>query len=222
MVVYADGRSPVVRCKRGQGFPLAVPDRENTVRDPMPARLGILLSGSGSTYANLAEAIAGGRLQATIAVVVSSKADAGGVERARRLGHPVVVASDPAAVTKALIDHRCDVVAMCGWLKFYDPPAALRGRVVNIHPSLLPAFGGKGMYGIHVHRAVVAAGVRESGCTAHLVTGDYDSGPHLGHRRVPVLPGDTAEIVQARVQEAERTLYPEVLAKLIAALPVAP
>jgi phosphoribosylglycinamide formyltransferase-1 len=184
----------------------------------MRARLGILLSGSGSTYANLAEAIAGGRLPAEIAVVVSSKADAGGVERARRHGHPVVVASDPAAVTKALLDHRCEVVAMCGWLKFYDPPASLRGRVVNIHPSLLPAFGGKGMYGIHVHRAVIAAGVHESGCTAHLVTGDYDSGPHLAHRRVLIQPGDTPEALQARVQEAERSLYPEVLATLIAGL----
>jgi phosphoribosylglycinamide formyltransferase-1 len=184
----------------------------------MPARLGILLSGSGSTYANLVDAIASGRLAAEIAVVVSSKADAGGVERARRHGHPVVIASDPAGVTAALVEHRCQVVAMCGWLKFYDPPAALRGRVINIHPSLLPAFGGKGMYGIHVHRAVLAAGARESGCTAHLVTGDYDSGPHLGQRRVPVLPDDTPEQLQARVQEAERTLYPEVLSQVIARL----
>lgn len=184
----------------------------------MPARLGILLSGSGSTYANLVEAIATGKLLAQIVVVVSSKADAGGVERARAFGHPVVVASDAASVSAALLDHRCEVVAMCGWLKFYDPPPALRGRVVNIHPSLLPDFGGKGMYGIHVHRAVIAAGVRESGCTAHLVSGDYDSGPHLGQRRVPVLPDDTPERLQARVQEAERALYPEVLGRLIASL----
>ena len=188
----------------------------------MRARLGILLSGSGSTYANLAEAVAGGRLAAEIAVVVSSKADAGGVERARRLGHPVVVAGDPAAVTRALTGHRCDLVAMCGWLKFYDPPAALRGRVVNIHPSLLPDFGGRGMYGMHVHRAVIAAGAHESGCTAHLVSGDYDSGPHLGQRRVPVLPGDTPEQLQARVQEAERELYPQVLGALIARLSTGP
>lgn len=181
----------------------------------MPARLGIMLSGSGSTYANLVDAIADGRLPAEIAVVVSSKADVGGVERARAHGHPVVVASDSAAVTAALLAHRCDVVAMCGWLKFYDPPSSLRGRVVNIHPSLLPAFGGKGMYGIHVHRAVVAAGVRESGCTAHLVSGDYDSGPHLAQLRVPVLPDDTPERLQARVQAAERTLYPQVLKDVI-------
>lgn len=184
----------------------------------MSTRLGILLSGSGSTYANLVDAIAAGLLPAQISVVVSSKADAGGVERARAYGHPLVIASDAAAVSAALLAHRCDLVAMCGWLKFYDPPAALRGRVVNIHPSLLPDFGGKGMYGIHVHRAVLAAGAGESGCTAHLVSGDYDSGPHLGQRRVPVLPDDTPERLQARVQEAERVLYPEVLGRLIASL----
>ncbi|HEX3134850.1 MAG TPA: phosphoribosylglycinamide formyltransferase [Planctomycetota bacterium] len=184
----------------------------------MSARLGILLSGSGSTYANLVDAIAAGRLPAQIAVVVSSKADIGGVARAQAYGHPLVIASDAATVSAALREHHCDVVAMCGWLKFYDPPAALRGRVVNIHPSLLPAFGGKGMYGIHVHRAVIAAGARESGCTAHLVSGDYDSGPHLGQQRVPVLPDDTPERLQARVQDAERALYPQVLRTLIASL----
>jgi phosphoribosylglycinamide formyltransferase-1 len=181
----------------------------------MPARLGILLSGSGSTYANLVDAIASGALAAEIAVVVSSKADAGGVTRARGCGHPVVIASEAAAVTTALMDHRCDVVAMCGWLRFYDPPPELHGRVVNIHPSLLPAFGGKGMYGIHVHRAVIASGARESGCTAHLVTGDYDSGPHLGQVRVPVLADDTPEALQARVQAAERELYPQVVRQVI-------
>ena len=182
----------------------------------MAARLGILLSGSGTTYANLVEAIDQGRIPAHIAVVVSSKADAGGVARAQAYGHPLVIAQDSAAVTAALLEHQCDVVAMCGWLKFYDPPVALRGRVVNMHPSLLPAFGGKGMFGMHVHRAVVAAGVSETGCTAHLVSGAYDSGPHLGQLRVPVFPGDTAEAIQRRVQQAERTLYPQVLNSLIA------
>lgn len=181
----------------------------------MPARLGILLSGSGTTYVNLVEAIRRGELPAEIAVVISSKADAGGVARARAFGHPVVVASAPEAVTAALRAHRAGWVAMCGWLRFYDPPAELRGRVLNIHPSLLPAFGGRGMYGIHVHRAVLAAGVAESGCTVHLVTGDYDSGPHLAQARVPVLAGDTPESLQTRVQAAERALYPQALAQHI-------
>ncbi len=181
----------------------------------MPARLAILLSGSGTTYVNLVEAIGRGELPAEIAVVISSKADAGGVERARSFGHPLVIASTPDAVTAALRAHRTEWVAMCGWLRFYDPPAELRGRVLNIHPSLLPAFGGRGMYGIHVHRAVLAAGVAESGCTVHLVTGDYDSGPHLDQARVPVVPSDTPESLQTRVQAAERALYPRALAEHI-------
>ena len=181
----------------------------------MPVRLGILLSGSGSPSANLVEAISRGELPAEIAVVVSSRADVYGIERARCYGHPVVVAADAAAVTAALITHGAQWVAMCGWLKFWDPPAPFAGRTVNIHPSLLPKFGGKGMYGLKVHTAVLAAGERESGCTAHLVAGDYDRGPILAQRTVPVLPTDTPELLQARVQEAERTLFPQALAAAI-------
>jgi phosphoribosylglycinamide formyltransferase 1 len=181
-----------------------------------PVRLGILLSGSGSTYANVVEAIHAGRLAAEIAVVVSSRSDAGGVARAHEFGHPLVVADQAERVTAALRQYGCQWVAMCGWLRFYDPPADFAGRVVNIHPSLLPDFGGKGMYGIHVHRAVLAAGVRETGCTAHLVSGDYDSGAHLGQKRVPVLASDTPETLQERVQQAERELFPQVLAQLFA------
>src|SRR5258708_2273661 len=137
----------------------------------MPARLGILLSGSGSTYANLVEAIRAGRLPAEIAVVIASRADAGGLQRARDYGHPTRVAAEPAAVSAALRAHRAEWVAMCGWLRYYDPPPELRGRVINIHPSLLPAFGGKGMFGLHVHRAVIAARATFSGCSVHLVSG---------------------------------------------------
>lgn len=183
----------------------------------MPVRLGILLSGSGSTYANLVGAINRGDLPAEIAVVVSSRGDVFGVERARRYGHPVAVAADPAAVTAALLAHGAQWVAMCGWLKFWDPPAPFAGRTVNIHPSLLPKFGGKGMYGLKVHAAVLAAGEQESGCTAHLVAGDYDRGPMLAQRRVPVLPDDTPESLQARVQEAERVLFPQALTAAILA-----
>jgi len=184
----------------------------------MRARLGIMLSGSGSTYANLVDEIVAGRLDAEIAVVVSSRADAGGVKRAQHYGHPVVVASVATEVTAALLAHKCAAVAMCGWMRFYDPPQALQGRVINIHPSLLPAFGGKGMYGIYVHRAVLAAGEHETGCTAHVVSGDYGAGPQLGQARVPVLTDDTPETLQARVQMAERELYPQVITQLIAQL----
>lgn len=178
-------------------------------------RLGILLSGSGSTYANLVEAIAAGRVPALIAVVVSSRADAFGLVRAERFGHPRVVASTPAAVTAALMEHGAEWVAMCGWLRFWDPPKPFAGRTINIHPSLLPRHGGRGMYGIHVHTAVLASGDRESGCTVHQVAGAYDSGAILAQSQVPVLAGDTAETLQQRVQAAERELYPRVLAELL-------
>ncbi|MCK6491000.1 MAG: phosphoribosylglycinamide formyltransferase [Planctomycetes bacterium] len=179
------------------------------------ARIGILLSGSGSTYENLADACRDGRIDGAIAVVVASRADLGGCERARRLGHPLVVAAEPAAVTAALHAHGAGWVAMCGWLKYWDPPAAFAGRTLNIHPSLLPAFGGKGMYGAKVHAAVIAHGCTLSGCTVHLVAGGYDTGPILAQRAVAVLPDDTPASLGARVQEAERTLYPAAIQALV-------
>ena len=185
----------------------------------MAARLGILLSGSGTTYANLAQAVAAGRLPVEIVVVVASRADAGGLERARAFGHPVAVAGDAAAVEQVLRERRAAWVAMCGWMRFWDPPADFHGRVFNIHPSLLPAFGGRGMYGLNVHRAVLGAGAAHSGCTVHLVAGAYDSGPLLAQRQVAVLPNDTPEALQERVQAAERELYPQAIAAAIRAHP---
>jgi phosphoribosylglycinamide formyltransferase-1 len=179
-------------------------------------RLGILLSGAGSTYENLARAVASGAIGAEIAVVVSSKAEAGGVAKARANGHAVAVASEQDAVTAALRAARVDWIAMCGWMRFWDPPGEYAERTLNIHPSLLPAFGGKGMYGIRVHQAVLAHGSKLTGCTAHLVTGDYDSGPIIAQSAVPVREDDTAETLAARVQAAERELYPRVVAAAVA------
>lgn len=180
-----------------------------------PPRLGILLSGAGSTYANLERAIADGRLRAEIAVVVSSRADAGGLQIAARHGRPTAVARTPDEVTAALRAYGAGWVAMCGYMKFWDPPGEFAGRTVNIHPALLPDFGGKGMYGHHVHAAVLAAGAAVTGCTVHLVSGHYDSGPIVARREVAVEAGDTVETLQARVQEAERELYPRALAGLL-------
>ena len=177
----------------------------------MRQRLGILLSGSGSTYANLVEA----GLPADIAVVIGSKAGIGGLERAAAYGHPTAVATDPEAVTAALRAHGCTWVAMCGWLKYWDPPDEFRGRTVNVHPSLLPAFGGRGMYGRKVHEAVIAHGAKATGCTVHLVAGGYDSGPIIAQLVVPVEPDDTPDTLQARVQAAERVIYPRALTDLL-------
>lgn len=178
-------------------------------------RIGILLSGGGSTYGNLAAAIAAGDCPGTICGVVSSRRDAGGLDRATGNGHPCAVAREPAAVAAALADFGAELVAMCGWMRYWDPPDPWRGRTVNIHPSLLPAFGGRGMYARRVHAAVLAAGCTLSGCTAHLVAGDYDTGPILAQRAVRVYPDDDAATLEARVQAAERWLYPRVIAALV-------
>ena len=183
---------------------------------PMRARLGILLGGSGSTYANLAACCAAGTLPAEIAVVIGHKPGLGGLAKAQAHGHPAVVAADAAAVTAALSAHAAQWVAMCGWIRYWDPPPPFAGRTVNVHPSLLPSFGGQGMYGAKVHAAVLAHGCRISGCTVHLVQGGYDTGPILAQAAVPVAVDDTPETLAARVQAAERELYPRALAALLA------
>jgi phosphoribosylglycinamide formyltransferase-1 len=181
----------------------------------MSARLGILLSGSGTTYANLARQIADGLIPAEIALVVSSRPGVKGLDLAAAHGHPACVAAEPEAVTAALRQAGATHVAMCGWMRFWDPPADWQDRTVNVHPSLLPAFGGRGMYGRRVHTAVLAAGCKVAGCTVHLVSGEYDSGPILAQQTVPVLPEDDVAALEARVQAAERALYPRVVAALV-------
>jgi len=181
----------------------------------------VLLSGGGRTLLNLLDAIEHGRLEAEVARVISSRRDAAGVERARAAGLEVDVLRprdfpEPAAFaaeqTRRILAERPDLVVMAGYLVHYPVPPALAGRILNIHPSLLPRHGGRGLYGEHVHAAVLAAGDRESGCTVHVVDDEYDHGPIVAQRRVAVLPGDTAETLAARVFEAECALYPQAIA----------
>lgn len=191
---------------------------------PPPLRIAVLISGSGSTLDNLATRIADGRLSGMqIVLVVSSRADVKGVEIARRHGLPLHVirrAEFPDeqafsdALTRAIEAAGADLVVMAGFLCFWRIPPHLEHRVLNIHPALLPAFGGRGMHGAHVHAAVLAAGVRESGCTVHFADNEYDHGPIIARRTVPVLPGDTSESLAARVMEQERELYPAVLQEI--------
>ena len=185
----------------------------------------VLLSGGGRTLLNLVAAIELGRLQAEIVKVISSRRDAAGVERARAAGLEVDVLrprdfSEPAAFaaeqTRRILAERPDLVVMAGYLVHYPVPPALAGRILNIHPSLLPRHGGRGLYGEHVHAAVLAAGDRESGCTVHVVDDEYDHGPIVAQRRVAVLPGDTAETLRARVQDVEHRLLPRIVRELIA------
>ena len=180
--------------------------------------LAVLLSGTGRTLDNFQHAIAAGRLSARIAVVISSKPQAYGLERARQHGleafavprqdYPDLPAFN-AAINAILTRYAIDLVALAGFLSLYHPPPALASRVMNIHPALLPAFGGKGLYGERVHRAVLDAGVKVSGCTVHFADACYDHGPIILQQAVPVLEDDTVATLAARVFAAECALYPQ-------------
>jgi formyltetrahydrofolate-dependent phosphoribosylglycinamide formyltransferase len=183
-----------------------------------PLRLAVLFSGSGRTLENLAERSRDGSLPARIVAAISSHEEAGGIERARRLEIPVVVVDYrragerfSAEVTRAVEDAGAELVLLGGFVRHWRLPPGYEGRVMNIHPALLPAFGGKGFYGDRVHRAVLAAGVKFSGCTVHYVTEEYDRGPIILQRVVPVVPGDTVSSLAARVFAEERIAYPEAI-----------
>lgn len=183
-------------------------------------RVAVLLSGSGTTLENLFEKRDAGKLSVDIVVVVSSRADAYGLERARRRGVPALVVERrkhketdefSAAVFGAITPHKPDLVCLAGFMSRLRIPTGYEGRVVNVHPALLPAFGGKGFYGHHVHEAVLRAGCKVTGCTVHFVDAEYDHGPIIAQRAVSVTAGDTVESLAARVQAAERELYPEAI-----------
>jgi phosphoribosylglycinamide formyltransferase 1 len=186
--------------------------------------VAVFASGGGTNLQSLIDSCARGSA-GRIALVISDRAQAGALERARRHGIPAVhldvrgrAADDVAAETlAALRGHAIEFIALAGYLRLV-PGAVIRafaGRIINIHPALLPAFGGRGMYGLHVHRAVLAAGCRVSGATVHRVTEEYDEGGILAQWPVPVLPGDSAESLAARVLAVEHVLYPAVLQALL-------
>jgi len=184
-------------------------------------RLAVLISGSGSTMQNLIERTRNGSLRAEVVGVLASKPGILGIQRANEAGVPCTVVERKPAETfqqrlfQAIEEIRPDLVVLAGWLHLLKIPAGFEPKIVNVHPSLLPSFGGAGMYGHHVHEAVLASGATESGCTVHMVDDTYDTGPILLQRKVPVLPGDTPEMLAARVQAAEREAYPDAIAKLL-------
>jgi formyltetrahydrofolate-dependent phosphoribosylglycinamide formyltransferase len=183
-------------------------------------KIGILLSGGGTTLQNLAELIAQQKLDAKITVVISSNPAAYGLTRAKAFHIPTFViprkAFDNAqqfseAIASTLRNHQVELVCLAGYLQLWPIPSDFAGRVLNIHPALLPKFGGKGMHGFHVHQAVLAAHEKESGCTVHFADNTYDTGPILLQRRCPVLPNDTPETLAARVFAEECLAYPEAI-----------
>ncbi|MBU0639571.1 MAG: phosphoribosylglycinamide formyltransferase [Planctomycetes bacterium] len=189
-----------------------------------PLRLAVLISGGGTTLANLIDRIADGRLTgAEIRLVISSRSAVRGVDIGRAAGLAVEIirkqdfadeAAFSHAISAALDRAQVDLVVMAGFLCLWRLPARYEGRVLNIHPGLLPNFCGQGMYGHHVHEAVLAAGERQSGCTVHVADNQYDHGPALARQVVPVLRDDTPASLAERVQAAERELYPAVIQQI--------
>jgi formyltetrahydrofolate-dependent phosphoribosylglycinamide formyltransferase len=183
-----------------------------------PVRLAVLLSGEGTTLQNFIDRIAAGRLVARIVVVIASRTDAGGVERARRAGIPAVVVPRKQfadvdqfndALHTELQRHEFDLILLAGFLSPFQLRGRYDGRVLNIHPALIPAFCGKGFFGEKVHRAVIESGVKVSGCTVHFADDHYDQGPIILQGTVPVLDDDTPGTLAARVHALESELYPE-------------
>ncbi len=185
-----------------------------------PIRLAVLLSGGGTTLQNLLDRIADGRLKAEITGVVSSKADAFGLVRARKANLPALVVERRACADRADFSRRvfdfcrtrqAELVCMAGFLQLVEIPLDFTKRVFNIHPALIPAFSGKGFHGPAVHRAALEAGVKVSGCTVHFADNEYDHGPIVSQRVVPVLDDDTPESLAARVFAEECEAYPEAI-----------
>jgi formyltetrahydrofolate-dependent phosphoribosylglycinamide formyltransferase len=191
----------------------------------MTMRIAVAVSGRGSNLEALLRALGPGT-PARVVLVLSNRAEAAALERAREHGVPAEVLADPADGVewlRRLEARQVDLLVLAGYLRLVPPSviARYRDRILNIHPALLPAFGGKGMYGRRVHEAVLASGARESGATVHLVDEAYDRGAILGQTRVPVEPDDTPETLAARVLEAEHRLWPAmVLAAAAAGRPV--
>lgn len=188
-----------------------------------PLRVAVLLSGSGTSLENLFEHIEQHGLPARVVCVIASKENAGGLARAETRGVPAFAIprkkfadahSFNDALHAELARHDVQLVALLGFLSIFEPRARYRGRAINVHPALIPAFSGKGMYGRRVHEAVLARGCKVSGATVHVVDDEYDHGPILAQRAVEVRDDDTPETLAARVQAAERELVPEVLRAL--------
>ena len=187
--------------------------------DP-PIRLLVCVSGGGTTLQNLVERVAAGQLAAEVVGVVASRAGIGAIARAEAAGLPLAVEAragrSVAEQSAAIFGHArargADLVVLAGFLALVEIPDDYAGRVVNVHPSLIPAFSGRGYHGRHVHEAAVAWGVKLSGCTVHFVDATYDTGPIILQAPVPVLASDTPDSLAARVFEAECEALPEAIA----------
>ena len=196
-----------------------------------PLKLGFLASGNGSSARAIVAAIQAGDLAAEARLLVSNNRNAPALTYVAQLGVPAVhipTQSDPEAadarLAEAMVTHGVEVIVLSGYLRQLGPRTLQRyeGRILNIHPGPLPQFGGHGMYGRRVHEAVIAAGVAESGIVIHLVDAEYDRGPVIARRSVPVEPGDTAGTLETRVTSLEPAFFVETLSRIAQGAPKLP
>ena len=199
------------------------PEQPSPKQAVHPLRLAVLISGGGRTLKNFIDLAAEGKLPVDVRLVISSTRKAGGLRHAQAAGIPTRVlvrsqfdddTSYGHAIFEACREADIDYVAMAGFLKLAPVPSDFEGRVLNIHPALIPSFCGHGMYGSRVHQAVLDAGVKVTGVTVHYVDNEYDTGPIIWQQPVPVLDDDNVETLAARVFEAEKEAYPKVLREL--------
>lgn len=186
----------------------------------MALNVAVLLSGSGTTLQNLIDRAEAGTLDIAIGCVVSSRMGTGGVERARKRRIPAYEVPRKECTSEeefneriwAIVrQHEAQLVVLAGFMSLLRVPPDFTDRIINIHPALIPAFCGKGMYGHHVHEAVLAYGCKITGATVHFVDGEYDHGPIILQEAVPVLDDDTPDTLAERVQACERELYPKAI-----------
>jgi phosphoribosylglycinamide formyltransferase 1 len=194
--------------------------RKSVAKNRKPIRLGVLISGGGTTLMNILEYINNGQLNAEVAVVISSLSTVAGVEKAKAAGLNVKVIRKKdhpdidefsKHIEEELVAAKVDLVVQGGWLCLWKIPPRYENRVMNIHPALLPSFGGAGMWGHHVHEAALAKGCKISGCTVHFCTNEYDKGPIIVQRCCPVKDDDSPETLAARVFEQECIAYPQAI-----------
>lgn len=174
-------------------------------------KMAVLLSGSGRTLDNFHERIQEGSLQAEVQVVISNVAGVLGLSKAESYGYPAFHASSNTAINSILEEYDVDIIALAGFLKLYEAPSKLRRAVINIHPSLIPAFCGDGFYGSIVHNAVKKRGCMVSGCTVHFANEVYDEGPIIHQQSVALEYEDTPSDIAMKVFAAECEAFPEAI-----------
>ncbi len=185
-----------------------------------PLRTVVMLSGSGTTLQNLIDHQERGDLSIHIVRVISSRRNAYGLERAKKHNIPALAIAKKdyknwetfnQALTQAVDETEPDLIVLAGFMSLFRPGPKYEGKILNVHPALIPAFCGKGMYGHRVHEAVIESGVKYTGCTVHFADENYDTGPIILQKVVPVYDEDTPDTLAERVQEAEREIYPEAI-----------